>query len=152
MIEMGEVEVAVEAQHQIYDGHRFELDVSPAPLLVGVPARVTVRGWEIEADQTLGSPAGGLELHAELHMPDGVEIEVELTEVGAGVYELGLSPPLAGEYELHVEIEEETGSATSVVAGDPDGEGSGDGFEFELYVPDPALPDADEGGDDGHGH
>ena len=154
MRELGEYEIEVERQHQILEDHRFELSVSPAPIVIGVPARITVQGWEIEPDGTLGHEAEGLVLRATLHMPDGVEVPIELTEVEHGNYQVALSLLTAGSYELSVQIEgEEAGHATQIA--DPDGHGDehGEGMEFEIFVPSPdgasePLPE-EEGG---HGH
>lgn len=157
MIELGEHEIDVERQHQIHEDHRFELEVSPAPIVLGVPARITVRGWEIEHDGTLGHAAEGLELHATLHMPDGVEVPIQLTEVEHGEYQVSLSLFTAGSYELSVEIEGEEGAHSASIAVPEEGHDDehGDGIEFEIHVPsadgDTGDTPTEEGGDHGHG-
>ena len=158
MREMGEHEIDVEPQHQIHDDHRFELSVSQAPIAVGIPTTITLYGWEIELDGTLGHEAEGLQLHAALHLPSGTEAPITLTEVEHGQYSVEIALPFAGSYELAVEIEEEEASH-SLVGADPDedhDDGHGSGMSFEIYVPSATDgvgdPPAGEGDDHGHGH
>lgn len=153
--ELGEHKIEVERQHQIFADHRFELSVSPAPIVAGLPARVTIYGWEIEPEGTLGHEAEGLELHATLHMPNGVEVPIQLTEVAHGEYQVDLSLPTAGEYELAVGIEGEGEVAHSLVNADPDehDDEHGDGMEFRIFVPSPdGVGDSPAEEDNGHGH
>ncbi len=157
MRELGEHEVEVEAQHQVHENHRFELSVSPAPIVAGVPARIRLHAWEIELDGTLGHEAEGLDLHATLHMPDGVEIPITLNEVEHGEYSVDLTLPAAGSYELSVEVEEGAGVAHSLASGDPEEDEHGEehaGVEFEIYVPSlgGVVVDAPAEEEDGHGH
>ncbi|MFV1985980.1 MAG: hypothetical protein ACC682_01755 [Gemmatimonadota bacterium] len=149
MRELGEYEIEVERQQLIHQNYRFELSVSPAPIVLGVPARIMVHGWEIQPDGAPGPRAVGLELQATLHTPDGIEVPVDLTEVTQGEYQVEVSLLTPGSYELSVELGGE--SAPAALIADPDGHGSG--MEFEIFVPSPANggePSAEDKGGNGH--
>lgn len=152
--EMGELEIEVEAQHQIHDERRFELAVSPAPIIPGVIAQVTLYVWELDHDGGTGHEAEELELHATLHLPGDVEVPVEFHEDEHGEYVATLVFPRAGSYELSVEVEEGEHAEHSVTWADPDEDHDAEAMEFEIYVP--ALfgdaPPPEEGDDDGHDH
>jgi hypothetical protein len=146
MREMGEHEIDVERQHRLHgDEHRFEVSVNPAPVIEGATAHITVHAFDMEHDGTVGHPAEGLHFSASLHMPDGAELPLDFSEHDHGEYESESLFPMAGSYELHIEIEGEDGHA----GGEEHGEE--EGVEFTIHVP--ALSGApDDTPDDGGGH
>jgi hypothetical protein len=161
MRELGEHEVHVERQHQLHEDHRFEIEVSPAPIIEGAPARITVHAFEMEHDGTVGHAAEGLGMHATLHMPNGAEVPLDLTEHEHGEYEGEFFFPMAGSYGLHIEIEAadahgDEGEEHGDEGEGHDDEGHDDGVEFDLYVPSlTGAPDEtgdENGGGHGHGH
>ncbi len=164
--EMGEHDLHVERQHLEVSDHRFEIAVSPAPIIVGAPGRVILYAWELEHDGGIGHEAEGVELHATLHMPNDAEVRLEFAEVEHGQYEAAAVFPVAGSYGLQVEVEaddhgdeddghDDEGDDHGDEGDDDhaDGEDDDHGAEFEIHVPSLTGEIVDDGGDDdGHGH
>ncbi len=131
MGELGEREVEVFRRHQIIGGHWVELAVNPAPPLEGREGHVRLYAFELAADGSRGPPAGGLEIRAEMHRPDGSETHLEMIEEEEGEYVAEAAFESAGLYEIHVEME------------DPEEEGE---FTLPVLGEDPTVSDGDTGG------
>lgn len=153
--ELGEHEIHAVRQHLVVEDHRFEIAINPAPILAGALSRVTLYAWELEHDGSRGHEAEGVELHATLHMPSGLEANLSFEEVDHGQYEAMTLFPQAGSYGLEVGIEvDEHGDDGNGDHGHDDegGDGGDHGSEFEIYVPSLTGEVVDEGGGDDGGH
>jgi hypothetical protein len=157
--EMGEFEIDVEPQHQIHGDRRFDLEVIPGTIIPGMPAQVRLLGWKMDPDGNLVGPAGGLALHAELHLPGDIEVQFVFNEVAEGEYQLDVVFPAGGSYDLSIEVVDED-EEIPVAGTDPeetdDDEEHGADMAFRIHVPSLAGDGGDsspvEGGDGGHGH
>lgn len=140
--EFGDHEIEVERQHQVIGPYWVELEVKPAPVLMGERAHVHFLVFDLTPDGTVGNPVGGLQPELEVHDPDAVETALEVIEEEAGEYEAEHVFQKAGVYELHLEIE--------IGAEHADGE-----FHVPVLtaIDDSGGQDEGQGGDDhGHGH
>lgn len=149
MREMGEYEVHAVRGHLVADGHRFELETSPAPLTAGGLGLIRVFAFELEEDGSKGAEAEGLELHGALHLPLGLELPVAFTESGHGEYVAQIAVPVSGTYGLQVGLENEEGH------GEEEEDEGGDHAELAIHVPPLAgeqAPDDGQEEDNGHGH
>lgn len=97
-------EIEVYAQHRIVGPYWVEMGLSPAPIPEGGEAHIHLRVYEFDGVGP-GQPVGGVEMHAELHHPDGDEAELVFVEEGPGEYEAPALFPEVGLYEIHLEIE-----------------------------------------------
>lgn len=144
MHELGDQEIEVHRQHQIIGPYWVELDVNPAPVLIGESGHIHFHVFELLEDGTPGEEVAGLVLECELHAPDASEISLVVVEEEPGEYETEYTFAEAGLYEFHLEIE---------IA-----EGVHEDGEFHVPVlssldDEDHEEDTDEGGDDhGHGH
>lgn len=130
--EMGESEVDVVRRHEAVGSYWVELSAHPAPVLEHTTADLHFNVYELLPDETRGAPVGGLVMHVEIHSPDGSEAILELTEGEVGEYEAAHAFGVAGEYELHVEID-----------------GVMEPGEFHFTV---LSPEGEADGSDGGGH
>jgi hypothetical protein len=138
MIEMGEHEVEVRRHHQVIGPYWTEFAVSPAPVFEGDEAHVHLFVFALLGDGTRGDPVGAIEMAGEIHAPDGTETELTFVEEEVGEYEADHAFGEAGEYELHIEIDTESGPVNG---------------EFHMPVLNPDTGDSGKVGQEGgHGH
>ncbi len=104
MTAMASREIEVYAQHRIVGPYWVEMGLSPAPVPEGGEAHIRLRVHEFDGVGP-GQAVGGVEMHAELHHPDGDEAELVFVEEVPGEYEAPALFPEAGLYEIHLEIE-----------------------------------------------
>ena len=104
IIPMASQEIEVYAQHRIVGPYWVEMGLSPAPVSEGGEAHIHLWVYEFDGEEP-GQEVGGVEIHAELHHPDGDEAELVFVEEGPGEYEASAFFPEAGLYEIHLEIE-----------------------------------------------
>ena len=104
IIPMASQEIEVYAQHRIVGPYWVDLGLSPAPVPEGGEARIRLRVHEFDGEET-GQEVGGVEMHGELHHPDGDETELVFLEEVPGEYEAPALFPEAGLYQIHLEIE-----------------------------------------------
>lgn len=104
LTEMASREIEVYAQHRIVGPYWVEMGLSPAPISEGGEAHIHLRVYEYDGVGP-GQPVGGVQMHAELHHPDGDEAELVFVEEVVGEYEALALFPEAGLYEIHLEIE-----------------------------------------------
>lgn len=138
MWRLGETEIDVHNAHRIIGPYWVELEISGAPLLVDDEGHIHVHVHELLPDGTPGAEVGGLDVELEIHDPNGAETALTVAEEEPGEYEAEFHFELAGEYELHVEID--VGGVFE------DGE-----FHIPVLTPDDGTPPDDQGGG-GHGH
>jgi hypothetical protein len=101
---MASREIEVFAQHRIVGPYWVEMDLSPAPVPEGGEAHIRLRVHEFDGEGP-GREVGGVQMHAELHHPDGHEAELVFEEEVPDEYEAPALFPEAGLYEIHLEIE-----------------------------------------------
>lgn len=101
---MASYEIEVYAQHRIVGPYWVEMGLSPTPVPEGGEAHIHLRVHEFDGEGP-GQEVGGVEMHAELHHPDGDEAELVFAEEVPGEYEAPAFFPEAGLYEIHLEIE-----------------------------------------------
>lgn len=97
-------EIDVHNQHQIVGPYWVEMEVSPAPVPEGGEAEIHLHVHEFDGAEP-GEEVAGVEMHAELHHPDGDEVEISFEEHEPGEYEVSAHFPEAGMYEIHLEVE-----------------------------------------------
>ena len=97
-------EIDVHNQHQIVGPYWIEMEVSPAPIPEGGEAEIRLHVHEFDGVEP-GEEVVGVEMHAELHHPDGDEAEISFEEHEPGEYEASAHFPEAGMYEIHLEVE-----------------------------------------------
>lgn len=148
MMDLWEHEIMAARAHIVVDGHRFELETSPAPILPGGLALLHVFAFELEADGRKGPEAHDLQLAGALHLPDGTMVTIAWAEQGHGEYVGQAVFPAAGSYSIQV----------GLAGGDEhdeadEGQEDDEHSEFHIRVPSgsDAPPPAEDNGD-GHGH
>lgn len=143
--QLWEEEVHVARTHIVSEGHRFELETEPAPIMPGSLALLHLFAFELEEDGTKGDETPGLALTGFLHFPDATGVRVEWDEHGHGEYEARAVFPGAGEYGLQVGLQEEDHV-------DEEEGHDNDHSEFHIRVPSATngAPSPEEG--NGHEH
>ncbi len=101
---MASHEIEVYAQHRIVGPYWVEMALSPAPVPEGGEAHIHLSVYEFD-ESGPGQEVAGVEMHAELHHPDGDEAALVFVEEGPGEHEAPALFPEAGLYEIHLEIE-----------------------------------------------
>ena len=137
LTEMASREIEVYAQHRIVGPYWVEMELSPAPVPEGGLAQIRLRVHEFDGEGP-GQAVRGVELHAELHHPDGDEAALVFVEEVPGECEALALFPEAGLYEMHLEIEVDEVH-----------------YEGEFHVPvfgETVVADSTDSTGGGHGH